>query len=417
MKLSLALMTLLVSFLHSGIGDSVHAESPIRAGDRIAIIGNTFADQLRIHGYLETLLLQQWPADPPSIRNLGWGGDMLTARDRPTNFESEESTLREHRTDVIVACFGMGESFAGEDGIENFRRDLHALIDAHAGKIYNGKSTVRLILVSPIAYEDLGQLTPRSEQRNRQLAAYSQAMGDVAASANVPFADLYQPSRYLMDEPIGPDLTSNGIHLNEFGYWAVSHALYRNLVADDGNGDQRPWHVFLDAESRSVKARGVDVSDISKTGLGLEFNATEQVGPSLPPPTNQGLPPQLNHQRDTMTVTNLRPGDYALSIDGAKVVTAGHQAWAEGIAIDASPAHQDAEALRSAINDKNLQFTYGWKALNQVHIVGERKSSPSGRALPAEVIEFKKIAQRRDDQLRRMIQLKTRNWRIDRVGP
>ena len=35
-----------------------NADSPIRPGDRIAIIGNTFADQLRVHGYLETLLLQ-----------------------------------------------------------------------------------------------------------------------------------------------------------------------------------------------------------------------------------------------------------------------------------------------------------------------------------------------------------------------
>ncbi|MFT5106457.1 MAG: hypothetical protein ACI9UA_002080, partial [Pseudoalteromonas tetraodonis] len=75
-----------------------HAESPIRSGDRIAIVGNTFADQLRIHGYLETLLRQQ---SDISVRNLGWAGDMLTARDRPTGFPTEESTLTEHKTDVI----------------------------------------------------------------------------------------------------------------------------------------------------------------------------------------------------------------------------------------------------------------------------------------------------------------------------
>ena len=34
------------------------AATSIRAGDRITIIGNTFADQLRVHGYFETLLLQ-----------------------------------------------------------------------------------------------------------------------------------------------------------------------------------------------------------------------------------------------------------------------------------------------------------------------------------------------------------------------
>ena len=42
------------------------AEPPIRPGDRIAIVGNTFADQLRIHGYLETLLHQHTNQQPVS---------------------------------------------------------------------------------------------------------------------------------------------------------------------------------------------------------------------------------------------------------------------------------------------------------------------------------------------------------------
>ena len=152
------------------------AESPIQPGDRIAIIGNTFADQLRIHGYLETLLLQYTRETiPVSIRNLGWGGDMLAARDRPTGFPSEESTLTAHKTDVIIACFGMGESFAGEKGLEQFKGQLRALIASHAGKQYNGKSEVRLILVSPIAHEDLGKLTPARDKRNRELNAYTRA--------------------------------------------------------------------------------------------------------------------------------------------------------------------------------------------------------------------------------------------------
>ena len=137
------------------------ADSPLLPGIRIAIVGNTFADQLRSHGYLETLLLQHWREEPVSIRNLGWAGDMLSARDRPTNFPTEESTLRDHQTDVIIACFGMGESFEGEAGIENFKSDLKAFIASHRGKQYNGESEVRLILVSPIAYENLGELTPK----------------------------------------------------------------------------------------------------------------------------------------------------------------------------------------------------------------------------------------------------------------
>lgn len=97
--------TCVICVLLFSVCEYLRAESPIRPGDHVAIVGNTFADQLRIHGYLETLLLHRWPDNPVSIRNFGWGGDMLTARDRPTNFPSEESTLKAHQTDVIVACF------------------------------------------------------------------------------------------------------------------------------------------------------------------------------------------------------------------------------------------------------------------------------------------------------------------------
>ena len=97
------LLALICSLAFNLFGKSV-----VLPGDRIALVGNTYADQLRIHGYLETFLLQRTQEEPVSIRNLGWGGDVLTVRDRPTNFPSEESTLTNHKTDLIIACFGMG---------------------------------------------------------------------------------------------------------------------------------------------------------------------------------------------------------------------------------------------------------------------------------------------------------------------
>ena len=392
------------------------AESPIRPGDRIALIGNTFADQLRIHGYLETLLLQYTRDNPVSIRNLGWGGDMLAARDRPTGFPSEEATLTAHKTDLIIACFGMGESFAGEKGLEEFKGQLRALIASHAGKKYNGKSEVRLILVSPIAHEDLGRLTPARDKRNRELNAYTRAMREVATEADVFFVDLFEVSRYLMDEPIGPKLTNNGIHLTPYGYWAISHAFCDQLTADDRAANRRSWLLRINAATTSSDALGVEISELTTDGSGLSFKVTEKSAPTLSPPTDQQLPPQLETVRDTLIVENLKPGKYRLMIDEEPVATATAHSWAEGVAVDSSPAHRACEAYRAVVNDKNLQFTYSWKALNQVHIVGERRKSPSGKSLPAEVIEFNRIANDRDKTLRKGIELKTRQWRISRVS-
>ncbi|MEW4486623.1 SGNH/GDSL hydrolase family protein [Thalassoglobus sp. JC818] len=398
------------------IGLSAAAEPPIRPGDRIAIVGNTFADQLRIHGYLETLLLQQTRDNPISIRNLAWGGDMVSARDRPTGFPTEEKTLREHKTDVIIACFGMGESFAGENGLEKFRSQLANLIDAYAGKTYNGLSTVRLILVSPIACEDLGSLTPNCDKRNEELSAYRWAMQEVASDAKIHFVDLFETSRYLMEESEGPNLTNNGIHLNDYGYWAISHSFLNQLLANERSIDSQAWTLRIDAETQTTDSHGVAISDLSTTDSKFFFRVQETSPPRLPPPTAVPLPPQLDFVRDRLIVDHLRSGRYQLTIDGESIVTATAEAWAEGVAIDSSPAHQELEKFRSVVNDKNLQFTYSWKALNQVHIVGERRTSPSGQALPQEVIEFNQLANDLDEELRAGIELKTRNWCLTRTS-
>ena len=94
----------------------------LQEGDRVVFIGNTFADQLRMNNYLETLLTSQ--ADVPGLtfRNLAWSGDTLTLRPRPLNFGSLDDHLKAQRADVIIACFGMNESFDGEAGLAEYTK-------------------------------------------------------------------------------------------------------------------------------------------------------------------------------------------------------------------------------------------------------------------------------------------------------
>lgn len=388
---------------------SVRAQSPIRPGDRVALVGNTYADQLRMHGYLETLLLQRSLENPVSVRNLGWAGDMLSARDRPTNFPSEEASLREHRTDVIVACFGMGESFGGAQGADAFRANLNALIGSHRGKKYNGESEVRLILVSPIACDDLGVLTPAREEKNRDLKLYKGVMGEIAGRHEIPFVNLYDRTEYLMADPSARKLTINGIRLNAYGYWATSRMVVDQLLPG-GSG----WRLQVDAKSGVAHGEGVEILAVATEGAGLQFVVKERRFPMVSPPGEGSTHPSLTAQSDVLVVKNLGAGSYTLTVEGKAVITARSDEWEKGVPLDDSPAHQEAETYRAAVNDKNLQFTYSWKALNQVHIVGERKKSNSGRALPAEVIAFHKLAREKEAFLKGGLKLKTRTWRLVR---
>jgi hypothetical protein len=51
---------------------------------------------------------------------------------------------------VILAFFGLNESFAGEAGVAAFERDLEAWVTLHRAARYNGTSPPRIVLVSPI---------------------------------------------------------------------------------------------------------------------------------------------------------------------------------------------------------------------------------------------------------------------------
>ena len=391
----------------TSVSGAVPESFPIRPGDRIALVGNTFVDQLRMHGFLETLLLQRSEGKPVSLLNLGWAGDMLTARDRPTGFPTEESEFIAHQTDVLIACFGMGESFLGEAGLAGFRRNLVRFIDSHKGKQYNGKTEVRLILISPIAYEDLGELTPAWEKRNHELTAYTRVMSQVATKAGLPVVNLNQATADLMQYDAAPKLTSNGVSLNDYGYWCVSRTLADALMAGP-----LPWQLSIDVQSLKASGHGVNISEIRRDGVGVTFRVQERTWPSAGAPVEGQVHRELNGNLDQLIVTGLNVGLYSLSVDGEELFTASHLELTEGVAIDSSPTHLALGKYREAIYDKNLHFLYSWKALNQVHIVGERRKSASGRALPGEVLEFKTLADQKEAALSTGIELRTREWRL-----
>lgn len=73
--------------------------------------------------------------------------------------------------------------------------------------------------------------------------------------------------------------------------------------------------------------------------------------------------------------------------------------WAAGVNVTFSPRHKAMEYYRDAVNEKNLLHFHGWRSLNQVHIIGERKQSPSGLALPEEIVEWMRRALEEDEKL------------------
>src|SRR5687767_8630152 len=94
----------------------------LRKGDHICIIGNTLADRMQHHGWLETRLAARFGERELVVRNLGFSGDELTLRLRSAGFGSPDEWLARCKADVIFAFFGYNESFAGQAGLDKFKQ-------------------------------------------------------------------------------------------------------------------------------------------------------------------------------------------------------------------------------------------------------------------------------------------------------
>lgn len=328
---------------------------PLKQGDQIVILGNTFAERLAESGYFETLLLGKYPQHRLAVWNLGWSGDTPTQQPRPLNFGPLKQHLTERKADVILLCFGMNESFAGEAGREAFKQSLQAFVRSLAESKFNGSSAPRLALVSPIAHEQLAGDLPDAAPHNRQLAAYSATMQEVAAAERIAYVDLFTPTQTLMQAEETP-LTTNGIHLTPYGYWLVAQLMFEDL----GYG-------------ATVKQAEYKVPDDGDVRRGLALPAFE-IKAIVPPPPEGVRPGQrVSTLLPTLRIAGLPPGRYRLHIEDVPSVTATAEAWARGVPVASGPA----EVLRKAVIDKNEEFFYRWRALNGEYIYG-RRAKPFG---------------------------------------
>jgi lysophospholipase L1-like esterase len=208
--------------------------------DRVMLVGNTLAERQLLFNHFETSLLTRLPELELTVRNLGWSGDTPALQPRPLNFGDAATHLTAHRADVILAFFGLNESFAGEAGVAAFERDLEAWVVLHRAARYNGQSAPRIALVSPIAHERLARLVHVDvEARNRELARYTEAMRRLAGRLDVPFADVFTPTQAAMASAAEP-LTINGIHLNEAGDRVFAGILLNALGLAPGPAAAKP---------------------------------------------------------------------------------------------------------------------------------------------------------------------------------
>lgn len=224
---------------------------------------------------MEALLQYENAGKNLVFRNLGFPGDRVKERPRNSGFTSPEDYLKHVEADVIFALFGYNESFAGEEGIGEFKKDLREMIDRYRELKPNGSSAPRIVLFTPIAHEDLGSPNlPDGSANNARLALYSAAIREVAAEKQTDFVELFEATKRLY-EAIDAPQTINGIHLNEEGNRHLAEIIAGQLSGKNISASpalepvraavlEKNWHWYN-------RYRAVDGNDIWGGRSGLKF--------------------------------------------------------------------------------------------------------------------------------------------------
>lgn len=198
----------------------------LEKGDRIAFVGNTFFDRGQDFGWLESMIYQEHADLDLVMRNFSWSSDEVDLQPRPDNFATVSQHLTREKADVIFASFGYNESFGGTEKLEAFKERLAKWIETTKSSAFNGESGPRIVLVAPMANEDIvGVLAARDNNANIKL--YAEAMKEVGVKLGVAVVDVFEATKAIFAEE--GEMTINGAHLTESGYEKVDGLIFHEL--------------------------------------------------------------------------------------------------------------------------------------------------------------------------------------------
>jgi hypothetical protein len=323
--------------------------------NRIVLVGNGMIEQARLCGFIDYRLLGSSPEHSILCRNLGWSGDSVTGDARilgyqnPPGFERLIKETTELKPTMILVGYGWVESFGGESKLTEFTQNYEKLLDAL------GKITPKLILISPAGEEG------SPPERSSDLEKYTSAISQIAARRRLRFVDLFHP--FIEFQKSHPDvrLTSNGLTLNDAGYWLVATEIEKQLGLSTA-----PVSIQMQADGKILSTTSVDVSDVqaSNDSLAFHFRRANLPDPKCPDSISSS---KMAVEPATLRVQGLPAGQWTLLIDGRETVHADAHAWEVGCKLPDDLDQSSADELLQEIVKIDDLFYRRERPFNDMH--------------------------------------------------
>jgi len=214
-----------------------HAAEGLKAGDNVAIVGDSITEQKLYSVYMEDYLLMCKPAADLKTCQFGWSGE--TSWGFVARMNNDVSWF--HPT-VATTCYGMNDGGYGPmkpDTAKKYRDNQKAVVQQFK------KMGVRLIVVgSPgcVDADTFRKSTEAAVMYNKTLAAERDIAKEVAEEEGVVLADVYDAMYDAMTKAKAKLGTTHafaggdGVHPGPNGQLAMAYAFLKGLGCDGNIG-------------------------------------------------------------------------------------------------------------------------------------------------------------------------------------
>ena len=319
-----------------------------RPGDRWLAVGDSITQNAGYAAWLYLYSATRFPNLPLELLNAGIAGDWAGGALKRYAWD-----IAPQNASVATVMFGMNDvnhalygNDASSPGDVTARR--HAALEDYAKNITELAAKLRhdglrVTLLTPSPFDESGESArPRLPGINRALAECGAILRRIATEQGHGFIDLHGPMtainlRLQAADPalsvVGPDRIHPGV---------PGHFLMAWLILKSQGAPSLVSAIDLDAAEGKIRAaQNVAISNLATSPGAVEFTATQN---ALPYPIFDDARPALawfpfheDLNQETLRVTGLPPGNYALAIDGEEVRRYTAEALATGVNLALEP--------------------------------------------------------------------------------
>ena len=214
-----------------------HGAPVLKAGDRVAICGDSITEQKIYSRFIEDYLLACHPELNLTVMQFGWGGERA-----PMFLARMDNDLKGFAPTVVTTCYGMNDgayrAFAPEIG-KTYQDNMRAIVDKLKAQ------GVTVVVGSPGAVDSFSAFrgdVAQAKVYNENLAHLGELAKQVATDTGMPFADVHTPMMDTMaaaKAALGDNFLlagNDGVHPNASGHLVMAYAFLKALGVDGDLG-------------------------------------------------------------------------------------------------------------------------------------------------------------------------------------